>query len=310
MSTTEIDFTGRVVVITGAGGGIGKAHAELMGARGASVVVNDVGRDVHGEGAAGSAAETVAAAIRAAGGSAIASADSIATPEGGDALVRAAVDAFGRVDAVVHNAGILRDRSIAKLSPEDVEEVVAVHLFGAFNVLRPAYPVMREQGYGRVVLTSSASGLFGNFGQANYGAAKAGLIGLMNVLAIEGARHGILANSVAPTALTRMTEGLIDEGGEHFVPEHVSAVVAYLASERCTLTHNIFTVGGGRVGRIFVGVTPGVYFGSEPATPEEVERRLDEVLSLESFIVPETGADEVTLIMDAVLGGSRSTTPG
>jgi NAD(P)-dependent dehydrogenase (short-subunit alcohol dehydrogenase family) len=300
---TAIDFSGRVVVITGAGGGIGRAHAELMAQRGASVVVNDVGRDVHGEGPTGSAAQAVVEAIRAAGGEATASADSIATAEGGAALIQAALDAYGRVDAIVHNAGILRDRSIAKLTAEDVDAVMAVHLLGAFNVLRPAYPVMRDQGYGRVVLTSSASGLFGNFGQANYGAAKAGLIGLMNVLAVEGARHGILANAISPTALTRMTEGLIEEGGEHFVPEHVAPIVAFLASERCSLTHHIFTVGGGRVGRIFLGVTPGVYFGQEPTTPEEIERRLGSILSLEDFIVPATGEDEVALIMDAVSGG-------
>jgi NAD(P)-dependent dehydrogenase (short-subunit alcohol dehydrogenase family) len=296
----EIDFSGRVVVITGAGGGIGRAHAELMARRGASVVVNDVGRDVHGEGPSGSAAAGVVEAIQAAGGEAVASADSISTAEGGAAVIQSALDAYGRVDAIVHNAGILRDRSIAKLSPDDVDAVLAVHLVGAFNVLRTAYPVMRDQGYGRVVLTTSASGLFGTFGQANYGAAKAGLIGLMNVLAVEGARHGILVNAISPTALTRMTEGLIEEGGEHFVPEHVAPVVAYLASERCSLTHHIFTVGGGRVGRIFLGVTPGLYFGREPTTPEEIERRLDEILSLDGFIVPETGEDEVALIMNAV----------
>ncbi len=186
--------------------------------------------------------------------------------------------------------------------------MLAVHLLGAFNVVRPAYPIMRDQGYGRVVLTSSASGLFGNFGQANYGAAKAGLIGLMNVLSVEGARHGILANAISPTALTRMTEGLIEEGGEHFVPEHVAPVVAYLASERCSLTHHIFTVGGGRVGRIFLGVTPGLYLGPEPTTPEEIERRLGDVLSLDGFVVPASGADEVELIMGAVLGGTPAST--
>lgn len=299
---STLDFAGRVVVITGAGGGIGRAHALLLGARGAAVVVNDVGRDVHGDGPAGSAAAEVAAEIRAAGGEALANADSVATPAGGEALVAAALGAYGRVDAVVHNAGILRDRTIPNLTPEDVDAVLAVHLLGAFNVLRPAYPVMKRQGYGRVVLTTSSTGLFGNFGQANYGAAKAGLVGLMHVLALEGARHGILANAVSPSAATRMTEGLLGALADRLDPAHVAPVVAYLVSERCTLTHHILTVGGGRVGRVFLGVTPGVYFGPEPTTPEEVERRLDDVLDVSSFVVPDSGHGEVELILKALAG--------
>jgi NAD(P)-dependent dehydrogenase (short-subunit alcohol dehydrogenase family) len=295
-----LDFDGRVVVITGAGGGIGRAHALLLASRGAKVVVNDVGRDVRGEGDAGTAADRVVDEIRRAGGEALLSADSVATPEGGRALVESALDSYGRVDAVVHNAGILRDRTFANLEPDDVDAVVGVHLTGAFNVLRPAYAVMREQQYGRIVVTTSSSGLFGNFGQANYAAAKAGLVGLMNVLALEGVRHGILANAVSPTAATRMTEELLGEIADRFDPAHVAPVVAFLCSERCTLTHRILTVGGGRVGRIFLGVTPGVYFGERPATPEEIENRLDEILDLEEFVVPEGGQDEVELILAAL----------
>lgn len=302
MTNGAFDFTGRVAVVTGAGGGIGRAHALLLASLGAAVVVNDVGKDLHGSGDVGSAADDVVSEIVAAGGRAVASSSSIATPDGGGAVVTAALEEWGRLDAVIHNAGILRDKTIAKLSPDDVDAVLAVHLNGAFNVLRAAYPVMREQGYGRAVLTSSASGLFGTFGQANYAAAKMGLIGLMNVLSVEGARHGILANAIAPTARTRMTEDLLGDLADHFDPALVSPLVAYLVSERCTLTHRIFTVGGGRIGRVFVGVTPGRFFGSEPTTPEEIERHLDEVLDLAGHVVPEDGTDEVELIRRVVVG--------
>jgi NAD(P)-dependent dehydrogenase (short-subunit alcohol dehydrogenase family) len=296
----SIDFKDRVVVVTGAGGGIGRAHALLLAERGATVVVNDVGLSVHGDGAASGAAEAVVAEIEAAGGRALASTESIATPEGGEAIVAAAVAAFGRLDVVVHNAGILRDRSFAKLSAEDVQAVMDVHLNGAFNVLIPAFKVMKGAGYGRIVLTTSSSGLFGTFGQANYGAAKAGLLGLMNVLAVEGARFGITANAISPTALTRMTEDLLGDIADHFDPAHVAAVVAYLASERCSLTHHVLTAGGGRVGRIFVGVTPGVYVGPEVATPETIEERLDAILDLDGHVVPDDGLGEVALIRAAL----------
>ena len=296
----SIDFRDRVVVVTGAGGGIGRAHALLLAQRGATVVVNDVGLSVHGDGAASGAADAVVAEIEAAGGRALASTESIATPEGGEAIVAAAVAAIGRLDLVVHNAGILRDRSFAKLSVEDVQAVMDVHLNGAFNVLIPAFKVMKGAGYGRIVLTTSSSGLFGTFGQANYAAAKAGLLGLMNVLAVEGARFGITANAISPTALTRMTEDLLGDIADHFDPAHVAAVVAYLASERCQLTHHVLTAGGGRVGRIFVGVTPGVYVGPEVATPETIEERLDAILDLDGHVVPDDGLGEVALIRAAL----------
>lgn len=303
MTESAFDFGGRVVLITGAGRGIGRAHALLLASLGAAVVVNDVGRGLDGGGEPGVEADLVVEEIVAAGGSAVASRDSIATPEGGASAVQTALDTWGRIDGVVHNAGILRDKTVANLTPDDVESVIAVHLTGAFNVLRAAYPPMREQGYGRVVLTASGSGLFGTFGQANYAAAKMGLVGLANVLAVEGARHGILANVVAPTARTRMTEELLGELADRFDPALVSPLVAYLLSERCTLTHRIFTAGGGRIGRVFVGVTPGINFGAEPTTPEEIERRLDELLELDDHIVPDAGTDEVELINRVVLGG-------
>ncbi|MEU5877824.1 SDR family NAD(P)-dependent oxidoreductase [Spirillospora sp. NPDC047279] len=296
----RVSLDGRVVIVTGAGNGIGRAHAFALAGRGAQVVVNDLGGAVDGSGASG-AAERVASEIREQGGLAVASTDSVATVEGGAALVRKAVDEFGRVDSVIHNAGILRDRTFGKMADDDVTAVLDVHLGGAFNVLRPAWKHMVDQKYGRVVLTTSSSGLLGTFGQASYAAAKAGLVGLMNVLSLEGARHGILVNALSPTAATRMTEGLLGDLADRFDPRHVAAVATYLASEQCELNRHILTVGGGRVGRIFLGVTPGWYSGPEPASPDDVLGAIGEIRSLDDHIVPRSGEDEVALIQK-VLG--------
>lgn len=297
---TELELGGRVVVVTGAGGGLGRAHALALASRGAAVVVNDVGGDVHGRGAS-TAAHAAVGEIIAAGGRAVASDDSIATSAGGAAVIATAMHTYGRVDGVIHNAGILRDRSFAKLADADIDDVLAVHLFGAFHVLRPAWPIMKEQGFGRILLTTSASGLFGTFGQANYAAAKMGLVGLMHVLAVEGAPHGITANALAPTARTRMTEDLLGDLAGRFAPEHVAAVAAYLVSPACPLTHHIITAGGGRVSRVFLGSTPGWYSGPETATPEEIADALPEIADRERFIVPDSGMAEVELIR-GVLG--------
>jgi NAD(P)-dependent dehydrogenase (short-subunit alcohol dehydrogenase family) len=275
-----LTFDGRVAVITGAGGGLGRSHALELARRGAHVVVNDLGGAVDGTGGSASAAEQVVAEIRAAGGEAIANTDSVATPDGGAAIVECALDTFGHVDIVVNNAGILRDAAFKNVTPALLDAVIDVHLKGAFNVLRTAWPRLREQNYGRVVNTSSGSGLFGNFGQSNYGAAKAGLMGLTRVLSIEGARNNVMANAIAPIAHTRMTEGQIDES---MAPELISPFVAYLCHASCAVTGQAYSVGGGRVSRVFLGMTTGV---TDPAlTAETVADRIDEIDDTREFVI-------------------------
>ena len=222
---TDLGFDGKVAIITGAGGGLGRQHALLMAKRGALIVVNDLGGAVDGTGSDKGAAQHVVDEIKAAGGEAVANTDSVATPEGGAAIVQSAVDAFGKVDIVINNAGILRDKAFHNMDADLFDPVFAVHLKGAFNVTQPAWKIMREQGYGRIVSTSSAAGIFGNFGQANYGAAKMGLVGFTNVLAVEGAKFNIKANAIAPLALTRMTEDILGGLGEKLQPELISPLV-------------------------------------------------------------------------------------
>jgi NAD(P)-dependent dehydrogenase (short-subunit alcohol dehydrogenase family) len=277
-----LSFDERVVIVTGAGGGLGRAHALELGRRGARVVVNDLGGAVDGTGESASPAQAVVAEIQAMGSEAVANTDSVATVEGGAAIVQTALDAFGRVDAVVNNAGILRDASFTKMTPGDVEAVLDVHLRGAFNVTLPAWRLMREQGYGRIVNTSSGSGLFGNFGQANYGAAKTGLVGLNRVLAIEGAKYEIKVNAIAPVARTRMTEGLVPDGAP-LAPELVSPLVAYLAHESCTVSGHVYSVGGGRVARVFLGVTTGIE--DLDLTAEQVAASIDQIDDTADFTV-------------------------
>src|SRR6516165_7988957 len=262
----DLGFDGKVAIITGAGGGLGRAHALELARRGALVVVNDLGGTVDGTGADASAAQKVVDEVKAAGGEAVANHDSVSTPEGGEAIVQAAIDAFGRVDIVINNAGILRDKSFHNMTPDLVDPVFDVHLKGAFNVTRPAWIRFREQGYGRVVNTSSGAGVFGNFGQTNYGAAKMGLVGFTRVLAVEGAKNNIKANAIAPVAKTRMTEELLGPVADKLGPEFVTPVVTYLAHESCPVSGEVYSVGGGRVARVFVGVTPG--FVDHELTPE------------------------------------------
>ena len=208
------------------------------------------------------------------------------------------MERYGRVDALVHNAGILRDRSFAKLSVEDIEQVLDVHLKGAFYVSQPAFAAMKEQGYGRMVFTTSASGLFGTFGQANYGAAKTGLIGLMRVLNAEGGSRGIHINCVAPSARTRMTEELLGDLNEHLDPDHVAPLVAYLCSKQCDLSGEMFSAGGGRFARVFLGLTPGWYSGGEVCSIEQLAESMTDVMATDQFTVPRTGLDELEIMLN------------
>jgi NAD(P)-dependent dehydrogenase (short-subunit alcohol dehydrogenase family) len=292
-----ITFDGRVAIVTGAGGGLGKEYALELGRRGAMVVVNDLGGAVDGSGSSQSAADLVVEQIKDAGGEAVASYDSVATREGGAAIVETAVERFGEVDVVINNAGILRDKSFGNMTLDEVDAVLDVHLRGAFHVSHPAFKVMKERGYGRFVHTTSASGLFGNFGQVNYGAAKAGLVGLSNVLAIEGAKYNIKSNAVAPTARTRMTEDILGPFVEMFDPAQVMPMVLYLCSEQSDLSHEIFTVGGGRYGRVFIGTNAG-WFAGQGVVPsvEEVGEHLDEIRDISDPIVPGDINEELMIL--------------
>ena len=266
----QIDFDGRVAIVTGAGGGLGRSHALLLASRGAKVVVNDLGGNRSGEGGGSEMADQVVTEIKDAGGEAVANYEGVHTWEGGQAIVQSAIDAFGRVDIVVNNAGILRDTSFAKLEQDQLDLVLKVHLYGGFHVARAAWPHLREQGYGRVINTTSGSGLYGNFGQANYSAAKLGLVGLTRTLSIEGAKYGITANVIAPIAKSRMTEDIMPpQLLERLEPDYVSPLVAYLASEACTDTGRIYSVGGGYMARVAILEGEGATFDRVPS-PDEV----------------------------------------
>lgn len=291
-------FDERVAIITGAGGGLGRSHALELARRGARIVVNDVGGSVHGDGISSSAAQLVVDEIKALGGTAVANHDSVATYEGGRSIVHTAIEAFGRVDILVNNAGILRDKAFHKMDAAMIDAVIDVHLKGALFVSQPAFVLMREQGYGRIVNTSSASGLFGNFGQANYGAAKAGIAGLTRVLAIEGARSGIKVNAIAPIADTRMTAGILGDLTSRVGPESVSPVFAYLAHEDCSVTGNVYSVSGGRVAKIFVAETVGAVFVD--LTAEAVRDQLATIEDQDGYLQPES-LDAATTIIAAAL---------
>ena len=286
----DLGFDGKVAIITGAGGGLGRQHALLLAQRGALVVVNDLGGNIDGTGGDASAAQKVVDEIKAAGGEAVADHNSVATPEGGAAIVKTAVDTFGRVDIVVNNAGILRDKSFHNMSPDLMNPVFDVHLKGAFHVTQPAWVLMREQGYGRILSTSSAAGIFGNFGQTNYGAAKLGLVGFTRVLAVEGAKYNIKANAIAPLALTRMTEDLMGALADKLDPSQVSPIVAWLAHEDCPVTGQVYSVGGGRVANVLFGETQG--YTKPGHTLEDVRDNWDAIMSQKDYFVPQNLAEE------------------
>jgi NAD(P)-dependent dehydrogenase (short-subunit alcohol dehydrogenase family) len=267
----KIDFSGRVAIVTGAGGGLGKTYAVELAKRGAKVVVNDFGGTRDGSGGGSAMADGVVDEIKAAGGEAIANYDGVHLREGGQNLVAQTIEAFGKVDIVINNAGILRDKSFTKMEEDLWDPVIAVHLKGAYNVTQPAFLNMRENGYGRIIMTASGSGLFGNFGQTNYGAAKLGLVGMMNSLRIEGAKYNINTNSLAPVAATRMTEDIMTpEVYEKLNPDFVTPVVLYMCSETCTDSGRILCAGAGVVQTAFILTNDGAFLGSDPATPEAV----------------------------------------
>jgi NAD(P)-dependent dehydrogenase (short-subunit alcohol dehydrogenase family) len=255
----DLRFDNRVAVVTGGGRGLGRSYALLLAAQGAKVVVNDSGGGIAGDGTDVAPAHEVVREITAAGGDAVAAVDSVATPQGGQAVIDTAVERYGRIDILVHNAGNVRRASLREMSYDDFEAVIDVHLRGAFHVLRPAFPLMCDAGYGRIVLTSSIGGLYGNNEVANYAVAKSGVIGLSNVAAIEGAGHGVKSNVIVPAAVTRMAEGIDTSGYPPMGAELVAPVVGWLAHESCSVTGEMLIALAGRVAKAVVAETPGVY---------------------------------------------------
>lgn len=298
-----VDFQGRVAIVTGAGGGLGRQHALALAARGARVLVNDLGAAVDGSGGSVSAAQKVVDEIRAAGGEALANGASVTDFEAVQAMVRQAVDAWGRVDVLVSNAGILRDKSFAKMDLADFRLVLDVHLMGAVHCCKALWPLMTQQKYGRIVLTTSSSGLYGNFGQANYGAAKMALVGLMQTLAIEGQKSDIRVNCLAPTAATRMTEDLFPPDMlEAFGPEAVVPAMLVLAGQDAP-TRTTLCAGAGGFEAAHVTLTRGAYIGLDADAPEQLQARLDAVRDRAGETVPGSGTEQGANEMRLARGG-------
>ncbi len=291
----DLRFDDRVAVVTGGGRGLGRSYAMLLAAQGAKVVVNDPGGSLTGDGTDVGPAEEVVRDIVAAGGEAVANTDSVATPAGGEAIVDAALDRYGRIDILIHNAGNVRRASLKAMSYDDFEAVLDVHLRGAFHVVRQAFPLMCEAGYGRIVLTSSIGGLYGNHDVANYAAAKAGIIGLSNVAALEGQASGVKCNVIVPGAVTRMAAGLDTSAYPPMEPELVAPAVGWLAHESCSINGEILAAIAGRIARVVVAETPGVY---RPAwTIEDVGEHLDAIRDASEplifGVVPDAHAEHI-----------------
>ena len=302
-----IDFAGQAVIVTGAGRGLGRLYALELARRGASVVVNDLGGSMHGSGADTSVADQVVDEITGPGGVAVASHDSVDSPEGGEAIVQTAIESFGRLDAVVSNAGIFNSIPFEDLSTDDWRRMLGVHLDGGFYLSQPAYRVMKSQGYGRFVFVSSSAGMFGQHMEAHYAAAKAGLVGLTNVIALEGAPHGILANTVLPYGVSRMvTETVedtkaLEESGllQAIRPELVAPMVVYLASRACEFSHRNYSAFGGRFARVFVGLGQGWLAGQDTnPTADDVAAHLSEVSATEPFTIPDSIYEEVFAVYE------------
>jgi NAD(P)-dependent dehydrogenase (short-subunit alcohol dehydrogenase family) len=290
----ELRFEDRTAIVTGAGNGLGRAYALLLAARGANVIVNDLGGAVDGTGGGESVAQAVVREISDLGGIAAADTHSVASAEGGAAIVATALDVFGGLDIVVNNAGILRDRAFHNLTADDFDAVLNVHLRGTYFVTAPAYRHMRQQGYGRIVVTTSAAGLFGNFGQANYAAAKMGVVGLAKALAQEGAKRNVKANVIAPGAITRMSGDVLPSDAPAMPPELVAPAVAYLCHESCMLNGEVLSAFAGRVARAFIAETVG-YF-NETLTVEDVATNLDTILDGHGYLVPRSGMETTQVL--------------
>jgi len=280
---SELRFDGRVAVITGAGRGLGRSYALLLASRGAKVVINDPGASLKGDTTDVGPAQEVVDEIKAAGGEAVACTDSVATPEGGQAIIQSALDHYGRVDILIHNAGIVRKAPLGEMTYEDFELVLDVHLRGAFHVVRPAFPLMCKAGYGRIVLTSSINGLYGNYKNANYSVAKAGTIGLSNVAALEGAEFNVKSNVILPAAVTRMSEGIDTSAFPPMPPDMVAPAVGWLAHESCSITGEQLISAAGRVAKAYVAETPGVYRSSW--TIEDMGAQIDGIRNTDTPVI-------------------------
>ena len=296
---SKVNLENKVVIVTGAGNGLGKAYALDLANRGAKVIVNDLGGAVDGSGSGRAPADDVVEEIKKSGGDAVANYSSVSTKKGGEEIVSTAMDSYGNVDAVINNAGILKDKSFVKMTEDDFSTVIDVHLKGAFYVSHPAFKIMKENSYGRIVNIASPSGLFGNFGQANYGAAKMGIVGLTNVLAIEGKKYNIKVNVVAPNATTRMTESIFgEEIGKIFRVDQVAPMVAYLASEVCEPTHEIFSVGAGRFAR--VGISTHIGYFNPDATADDIDSNIEKIRIIKNATYPMNNEDEFIIIQQAI----------